>query len=913
MLWSKAAPPVRSLFKKYWKTGTVFTRDADIQSAKHLNPMFIYSSAGEKFNLHPATFPQGFHLAPAMAPTIPGSKKASLETEDAIVNTMKRQSESWAEAFLATHAANKIQLRFFAGDALALCRAMDTWRSNLNATTGVFGSEWHAGQLTFFDAVPLVYDVIETSSLTVNLDILNLLIATRPLLKENPASQSVLYTEERMSVKESDEGRPTINRLGTTIPTISSLLGLAPRVYISDFSTYSDIHETLAREHIKRFRERIAWVNPAGGDLHARQQKLAMSFDVDNLVQVVYGIYYEMFSKEITRIAVVEGRQLPYEPPFHYTRETVVMLLKCLRRRTHLKNGTWDDVGAKLLKLVETDWCTAAGKTYWLDMCLQLHLAGIHSVPSLKDLPGELPPVVCVAFTVPRRRLQVLYDHKEKNCTPVLEIHQRLGNASGLAFSSIHAIWGTCRQVGDKCLLEEDKKGFDGASNLVVLFWATSRLLGYPGSTFTLSLKSSPHSSYLFASKLGDSIGDDLDIFSAQADDMNHVRVMPYRPHLKDEPTLAPEDLNDPLSSSGFKPGSDSVLVTANVDSRTVVSLTARVEIDDVTERGVLLEGTEVKASQVSSCGMKLEVGDFEHTVTFPYPVNGEGYKLQVARKSHYVEVIVPFSKPLDNTGYYFDKTPILRGANPSPWNIPHVSSDRMPLLDVEDPKKIDWVKTLINIQHSVRERHILNRHDPKEIALPINHWVNIKNTIRMLTLHATGIGELKNRVFSLSESGVIYAVILVGGVRLDLASFTTFMDVALVPPSTEGMPPLYSGIRSLRSSGNIGAITTSEQETLTWKKLFPVFAERCRTWSHTPNCEYAAQGEIPLSTSLSQNPLCTCGQGVGFEGPEWNVASWRSMLPYATRMAICGLFAVTCSESKPPIPQPGSAGFVQP
>ncbi|KAG8734130.1 hypothetical protein FRC11_011393 [Ceratobasidium sp. 423] len=907
MLWSDALPPVKALFKRYWETGTILTQDSDIQAAKNFNPLFIYSSAGETFNLHPATFPQGFHLASAMTSTIPRTKNApTLGTEGAIIDTMKRQSESWAEALRVSRARSKITLRFFAGDALALCRTLNTWRTTLNSVTGVFSSEWHPGQLTFYDAVPLVFDVIETSSLTNNLDILNLLIAARPLLKDDPASQSILYTEERMSAAESDEHTPPLNRLGTTIPTMATLLGLAPRVYLSDVATFCDIHQTMSSQHVKRFRERIAWVNPAGGDRNARQHKLSMSFDTDDLVQIVYGIHHDMFAPEITKIAVVTGRQLPYEPPFHYTRETFAMLLRLIRRRVHLKNGTWDTFGAKLLELIEHDWVPIVGRAYWLDTCLQLHLAGIHTVHSLQPLtdPNDMPPVVCITLTVPRQRLQVLFDYKEKNCTPVLEVHLKLANTGGLAYSSIHAIWGKRRQTPNKILLEADEKGFDGNSDLVVIFWANSRLLGFEGATLSLSLKCTPHSGYLFRDKLGVS-GNDLDLFSAATDDRRYVGISNYRPHLKDEPTLAPEDLID-FFSPEFKPMDDTTLITANVGSgptsRVVVSLTARIEINTPAEQGALLEGAQVKASQVSPCAMKLEVDEYEHIVAYPYPIQGEEYKLRIARKSHYVEVIVPFSKPLDNAGYYLDKTPVLRNPNPSPWNVPHINGDCMPMLDIEDPKKLDWVKTLNNLQHSARERHVLNRHDPTELGIPINHWVNTKNTIRSLIMYASGIDDNpKNRVFSLSQSGTIYAFLLIGGVRLDLANFTVFLDAALIPTRTP------------QPSGQICQIKTSAVEALSWKKLFPVFAERCRTWSHNGNCEYAAQGEIPLSTELRQNPICSCGQGVGFNGSEWNVWSWKDILPYATRVAICGLYGVTCSESQPPQQSGDGVGYVPP
>ncbi|QRV77069.1 MYND Zn-finger protein [Ceratobasidium sp. AG-Ba] len=434
--------------------------------------------------------------------------------------------------------------------------------------------------------------------------------------------------------------------------------------------------------------------------------------------------------------------------------------------------------------------------------------------------------------------LQILFDHKEKNCTPVLKAHLRLPGTSGLAYSSIYAIWGTYHQVANKVLLTEDEKGFDGTSHLVIIFWANSRLIGYPGSTFSLSIKSTPHSATLFSS-LRDVSGHDIDLFAIPTDDANHVRIVHYRPHLKDEPTLAFEDLRDPFEKAGFKPVKDTVLITANVEDRTVVSLTVRIEIDDAAERGVLLEGAEVKAAQVSPCGMKVEIADYEHAVSFPYSINGEGYKLRVARKSHYVEVIVPFSQPLDNAGYYFDKTPILRGANISPWNIPHVTSDRMPLLDLKDPKKVDWIKTLISIQHSVRERAVLNKNYPTEIALPVSHWVNIRNTIRVVTTNVAGVGEMPNKVFTLSEKdGVVYAILLVGGIRLDLASFTVFMDVAVVPPSTEGMPLLFSSIRKLQSAGNT-------DPSLRWNKK-PLHGRRCSRFV----LEGATLGPIPRTAN---------------------------------------------------------------
>ncbi|KAI0685775.1 hypothetical protein C8T65DRAFT_591850 [Cerioporus squamosus] len=81
------------------------------------------------------------------------------------------------------------------------------------------------------------------------------------------------------------------------------------------------------------------------------------------------------------------------------------------------------------------------------------------------------------------------------------------------------------------------------------------------------------------------------------------------------------------------------------------------------------------------------------------------------------------------------------------------------------------------------------------------------------------------------------------------------------------------------------------------WKQLLPAVAERCRSWSHGPNCEYKATGRIPLETQLhGGDPLCSCGRGKDVEGL-LRVKAWAPFAPHVTRIALSPLFPVTYLE----------------
>ncbi|KAG8739655.1 hypothetical protein FRC10_005357 [Ceratobasidium sp. 414] len=881
MLWMEAAKPSISLFKRYWETGTIYTLDNEAKKAKNLNPTFVYSIPGEVFDPHYGTFPQGFHLTPAFAPVVSGATYSS--SEAAIIGVMKQQFKAWADAFRASRAAGAITIRFFSGEAVAFCRALDVFGSTGRTATGVYVSTWRASQIKFAELstsqfpAPTSFDVVDTSNLTDHLGLLNLLLVTRPLLKSNPASQAVLYTETLLPAGE-DATRSFLDRICATVPTIAALLSIAPRAYVSAFTTHSNTHELVHPEHVNQYHERVAWADPSGGDRHASRGKLAVSFDAEDLAHVIFGLYDKMFASEQVMAAMFAKpslAKLKSMTEVHYHRETAAALLQFVKRRVHLKSGNWDLVAENFLEIIEGDRSRLVGMNNYQDLCLQLHLYGVYTAPPLepnwrilfgaKPTPRifrtwpSVPPMLCVVLTVPRKNLQVLLEDKARTGTPTLQCNLTAQGIHSNAYSAINTVWGKCLTpaASNNVVLEEDPDGINGTSGLVVSLWVSSRILEFEDTFVALAIKSTPQSTMLFVAKLGM----ELAIFSARLDDKKHVHLLPYRPSLVSEEPLTTETAVTRFANPKSAKGAIPVIVGVGPGAgpRGVVSFTAHIDIDSPAEREALLSGAELTATQI----------------------------------------IVPASEPLDLGGYHLDHAPILRTSAYTPWNVHHIRTDLMPTLDLKIPKKIDWLNSHTALQLSDRERDIRNADDGTKASVA-NVLVNVKDSIHALMMHCSGVQGKKTRAIGLCEpdQGGIYVILLIGGLRLDLASFTAIIDAAMIPLSNERMPALMPSIQKLQTASPVVQIATHGHEAVAWKKLLPAYVERCRMWTHKVNCEYAAQDKIPLSVKLDETPICTCGEGIGFDGPEWKVPSWKGLVPFATRVAISPLFSVSYIET---------------
>jgi hypothetical protein len=360
-----------------------------------------------------------------------------------------------------------------------------------------------------------------------------------------------LYTETLLPSGE-DATQSFLDRICANVPTISTLLGIAPRPYVGAFTTHSNIHELLFSDHLSQYHERVAWVDPAGGDSHASQNKLNVAFGAGDLAHVIFDMYDKIFASEQVMSAMLSKpsmARLKFMGETHYHRETIASLLQLVKRRVQLQTGHWDMVARIFLELVQHDSSRLIGMNNFQDLCLQLHLYGLYTIDTLEpnwqarigtEEPCKIfrdwldvPPVLCVVLTVPRKHLSVLLNDRDRIGTPPLLCNLTAQGLHSNCNSALHAVWGKCITLpgSETIVLEEDPQGIHGTSGLVVSFWASSRILQFEDTMIALAIKSTPQSTMIFVQKLGM----ELALFTASIANKQRVHLLPYRPVLAAE------------------------------------------------------------------------------------------------------------------------------------------------------------------------------------------------------------------------------------------------------------------------------------------------------------------------------------------------------------------------------------------
>ncbi|KAH9917684.1 uncharacterized protein BXZ73DRAFT_80803 [Epithele typhae] len=451
-------------------------------------------------------------------------------------------------------------------------------------------------------------------------------------------------------------------------------------------------------------------------------------------------------------------------------------------------------------------------------------------------------PIVRIYLKVPRAPLEALHGPGVP-LTPYLHCSIRIGMYECI-FQAVAAVFGDMQSQGTTSNpalnVNEDYHGLKGSSPFIVSFTASTHLIttaAQPEDVFVrLSVRATPVSTMVFARRLGL----ELKLFEASFED-------------------------------------------------------AQITVENPRSKTAFTGGAVPEVAQHSACLLQLSIGNQTQAVAYPLPVLGAMHKLRLARKSGYVEIVVPVSVPCSTLEVMrFNPSPIVKSDTNSfhPWNIHRVTLEKLPLLKL--PSKgppLDWFNNHVCSAFSLRER--ANR-DAKNHA---DVLMCVKDTIHALMARSVGLFGAPSRVFSLRDepTGDSDTILFIHGIRLDLSSHTLVADASVLPLTPTVLdklgpvfPKLIQGIEQTRVYG---------AEMRAWKQLLPALAERCRTWTHRPACEYRAAGRIPLTVELSEgDPLCACGRGHDAE-PMRAVPAWRPFAPYVTRIALSPLFAVSYLE----------------
>ncbi|KAF8693846.1 hypothetical protein RHS03_08335, partial [Rhizoctonia solani] len=689
MLWPQAMTPVAELYSKYWKTGTTFTLALDLSAPTNLNPTFLYSLSGEGFSPHYGTFPSVFHFITAFAPIKSDPAFSAPSTARPSLMLARNSSRHGVEGSVFAGRMNPLL-------SVSL-QEMQFHFAKLSA-----GSNQLETLQPAKPSAPTTFDIIDTSNLTDHLGLLNLLLATHTLLKRNPDSQAVLFTETLLPAGK-DATKPL---------TVSFESEPLARVL---YGVYDNM---FANEKITNMMSDLS-VSPNG--LRLRSE-------------------------------------------VHFHRETVALLFQALSRRIHLRSGSWEEVANQFIHMCQADESRILESNCYQDIYLQFHLCGIFTVDILKpnwatDLGlrvnprsavfkdwSSLPPVVCLVLTVPRRRLGVFTGKPERIGTPTLQCAVSVPGSHDNIISAIHLVWGKYVKLEgcDRLVVEEDHNGQRGQSALVVLSWVSTRILEFPGTQVALRLKSTPSSTFLFMDKLGVY----LEVFGTNVTDREHVNILAYWPALVSDSCNAPS--LEPLRPL-LEPSSEHLCdaVVTGLKIQRVDSLSIRFDVKNSREQIDLQNGAIVSAKQVSPCTVELKIGSHCHLLSYPYPIYGKNNKVRIARKSLYVEVIFPVSTPNDYSGYFLSPAPVINVGACTTWNLHHINLAQLPTLDVTNPTKVDWLNALTALQLSEREKVIRNG-DETEKHASINASINMKDSIHAITMNFSGIQGHRTRTIGL-------------------------------------------------------------------------------------------------------------------------------------------------------------------
>ncbi|THV01240.1 hypothetical protein K435DRAFT_718186 [Dendrothele bispora CBS 962.96] len=920
-------------FKSYWKKGVTSLRSGQVAAANVLNPTFCYSLAGEGCNVHYGTDPMSpFHLVELF-----GNARQTPSAGD-LVRAAKTEFDQWCSAFYSAITSSRPEtrpiVRFFLGEATAVCHSLHLFSETGTTSTGIPLAQWKAQTITLSNeadgyhgggsaSAPTTFDVIDTSNLCDNVGLLNVLIATKPLLRFASPSSGVLYTESLL-FRGQDATKEFAERLYGDITTIGLLIGLCPVDYVSGFSTRSNLHELMthgissSKESIGQFQQLTTWRKPSTGDALSGQAAIGLlySFDPWQLGTFLYDMYHKLFeqedSKHFDRInRNIMMKAIVSADLIYYMRESFVLFLKLVRDHLRIPGEVWTQIMDRFHELDEADTSLPMNANNRHDLWAHLYLHRLYTVPyyiyripqrrlGLFSAWDSVPLLVRVFLTVPRDKLNVFSGSNVG--TPLLQC-DIAGITTHNIFTSLHVAFGKVIPIGTasnpRILFEEDPQGRQGTSPLIVSFLATSYVLTdlEPQENVQISfgLRSSA-GSVPFIAKLGLM----LRVFSAKLLDKEHVIVLPEQPITSNKSDSKPP-AHSPVSGSGLKTQigqCEDIAIGLDEDCELVASLTRKVLVKGEEPKRLFADRkTSVSATQLSPCVMRIAIQDYVQDIAYPFPVIGSEYRLRLARTSLYIEVIVPPFGPMKPEGMKLNLFPTvgLEG-HFTPWNIHRVNLSRSPVIDIKAPRVEKWLNPLAGLQMSTRERSLRKHQGHDKDTL-----MAIKDTLHAIIVGSAGIQHgPARRLFALRDNDTnnCDTLFFISNMRYDLVCHTVMCEGYVLPLTVSLLFKIQKVFGQLVHKGDLANITTYAGEMKAWKQLLPALVERCRSsWTHGPNCEYLSKGQIPLTVEMEEIPICSCGRGKDVEGM-LEVELWKHFAPYVTKVALTPLFAVSYLET---------------
>ncbi|PIL27075.1 hypothetical protein GSI_10214 [Ganoderma sinense ZZ0214-1] len=886
---SKMSGLLGELHRRYWETGTTFTDRQRLAASIHPNSTFFYSRAGEGFNVSSTTDPMvPFHHAPLF-----GNAGQTLTLAE-LDESARSQFRSWTSAFrIATtmeeDSSLRVVVRFILGDVLAVARCLRDFgedpsvRAQPHVPPKV--APWTARMLELNQeeyadfCAPTRFDVIDTSNVADYLGLLNIFLATAPLLMKAPSS--VLYTES-FSLFAPDVRTEFEATAFAGLSAMAILMDLAPVNALSGFTSRCSMHElmytfVLTTDH-DAHHQQFTWKRPSSGDPSAFPDgghRTPVHFDTPQLIKLLHNIYTDMFKYDDPTYISTIGMTMKSEDVEREFRRKVAV---CPSHEAFVIFLEFILTSLRVSEQQRTDVVRSFSDLHLGDFNAQLLRYGLCTIP---DIPSEffrpkegqlshwkrIPHLIRIFLMVPRTEFTKLERMATASCLP-------------------NATYGTLVDTGTPdqpaVSIREDLDGRKNGANLVFSFVVPSPLLFVKALTSDISVELCLRSDLNSLIAAHSSLGPSLCLFRARLEDTNYVRFVPehqpLRPRRPTPNTTEAIQLQESADTHGGIGLQQPVRVDMDSAGKHVTSLTAKLEITNATVQAIFVDGAMPTVSQCSPCTIQIVLGGCAQTIAYPVVV----------------PVAVPFLKP---DGFKVNPFPVVR-ANASlfPWNFHRVVLDQLPVLDIEriDTARLkEWLEIHLVAQLSLRAIEVAQG----EVL------THIKHNIQYIMQRATGIGigcDKPERVFTLVGDGrsnmmTFDTILFIDKIRYDVSSHAMVCDAFVVTMSVASAAPATG---DLFKQGWTPVPVPTAETMRAWKQMLPALVERCRTtWTHGTNCEYVAQGKIPLELRTSAgDPLCSCGRGKDVDGMLRD-GVWRKLAPFATRIALSPIFPVSFLE----------------
>jgi hypothetical protein len=155
-----------------------------------------------------------------------------------------------------------------------------------------------------------------------------------------------------------------------------------------------------------------------------------------------------------------------------------------------------------------------------------------------------------------------------------------------------------------------------------------------------------------------------------------------------------------------------------------------------------LAEGALITNAQTSASILTISLGSLKLPLPVPFPFQHDSCTVRIARKSGWIEVVVPFTTNVSPSSFNVDPFSIIRERSLTPynWTMPRVVPKSLPVVQLFTDNKLGWIRSHLTSAFSSRERSLRDQHIHARSTG--DGFVPLKEELFVILLRASGLED---------------------------------------------------------------------------------------------------------------------------------------------------------------------------